>query len=111
MTRSPFRYFNTSPEIIQLAAMMYIRFALSLRNIEDLLLERSIDVSHESIRLWVDRFGNVFARMIRKRRSHALRQITYWRWHLDEIFVKIAGETYYLWRTIDQEGEVLEAYV
>ncbi|MGH1483877.1 MAG: IS6 family transposase, partial [Geminicoccales bacterium] len=64
MTRSPFRYFKTSPEIIQLAVMMYIRFALSLRNVKDLLHERGIDVSQESIRLWVDRFANLFARMI-----------------------------------------------
>ncbi|MGH1484384.1 MAG: IS6 family transposase, partial [Geminicoccales bacterium] len=67
MTRSRFRYFKTSPEIIQLAVMMYIRFPLSLRNVEDLLHERGIDVCYESIRLWVDRFGNLFARMIRKR--------------------------------------------
>ncbi len=91
--------------------MMYVRYPLSLRNVEDLLYERGIDVSHESIRLWVDQFGNVFARMIRKRRPHALRQITHWRWHLDEMLVKIAGETYYLWRAIDHGGEVLEAYV
>ena len=91
--------------------MMYIRFALSLRNVEDLLHERGIDVCHESIRLWVDQFGNFFAGMIRKRRAEGMRQVTQWRWHVDEVFVKIAGETHYLWRAIDHEGEVLEAYV
>ena len=57
MSRNPFRYFKTSPEIIQLAVMLYVRFPLSLRNVEDLLHERGIDVCHESVRLWVDRFG------------------------------------------------------
>ena len=91
--------------------MTYVRFALLLRNVEDLLHERGIDVCHESIRFWVDRFGNYFAGMIRKRRAHGMRQITQWRWHVDEIFVRIAGETHYLWRAIDHEGEVLEVYV
>ena len=111
MTKSPFRYFKTSPEIIQLAVMMYVRFPLSLRNVEDLLHERGIDVCHESVRLWVDRFGSHFARTIGRRRSEAMRQVTQWRWHLDEMFVKIRGETHYLWRAVDHEGEVLEAYV
>jgi len=111
MLRSPFRYFKTSPEVIQIAVMMYARYPLSLRNVEDLLHERGIDVCHESIRTWVDRFGTFFAWMIRKRRALSMRQIKQWRWHLDEVFVKIAGETHYLWRAIDHEGEVLEAYV
>ena len=111
MAKDPFRYFKTSPEIIQLAVMMYVRFPLSLRNVEDLLHERGIDVCHESVRLWVDRFGPYFANKIRKRRSEAMRQVAQWRWHLDEVFVKIRGETHYLWRAVDHEGEVLEAYV
>ncbi|MGE6696661.1 IS6 family transposase [Hyphomonas sp. NPDC076900] len=111
MAQNPFRYFKTSPEIIQLAVMMYVRFPLSLRNVEDLLHERGIDICHESVRLWVDRFGTYFARTIRKRRSESMRQVTQWRWHLDEMFVKICGETHYLWRAVDHEGEVLEAYV
>ncbi|MEM1390778.1 MAG: IS6 family transposase, partial [Pseudomonadota bacterium] len=65
MPKSPFRYLKTSPEIIQLAVMMYVRFPLSLRNVEDLLHERGIDICHESVRLWVDRFGPVFANKIR----------------------------------------------
>lgn len=59
MTKSPFRYFKTSPEIIQLAVMMYVRFPLSLRNVEDLLHERGIDICHETVRHWVDRFGTL----------------------------------------------------
>jgi putative transposase len=90
---------------------MYVRFPLSLRNVEDLLHERGIDVCHESVRLWVDRFGTYFAEKIRKRRSDAMRRVKQWRWHPDEVFVKIRGETHYLWRAVDHEGEVLEAYV
>jgi putative transposase len=111
MSKNPFRYFKTSREVIQLAVMMYIRFPLSLRNVEDPLHERGVDVCHESIRLWVDRFGTLFAGKIRRQRSNYLRQLTQWKWHLDEVFVKINGETYYMWRAVDHEGEVLEAYV
>jgi len=111
MPQNPFRYFKTSPEIIQLAVMMYVRFPLSLRNVEDLLHERGIDVCHESVRLWVDRFGPMFAGKIRVRRASYMRHITQWQWHLDEVFVKINGETHYLWRAVDHEGEVLESYV
>ena len=95
MIKSPFQYFKTSPEIIQMAVMMYVRYPLSLRSVEDLLHERGIDTCHESVRTWVDRFGTFFAWMIRKRRAHAMRLIKQWRWHLDEVFVKIAGETHY----------------
>ena len=111
MSQNPFRYFKTSPEIIQLVVLMYVRFPLSLRNVEDLLHERGIDVCHESVRLWVDRFGPMFAGKIRVRRASFMRQIPQWRWHLDEVFVKIRGETHYLWRAVDHEGEVLESYV
>ncbi|GHA87350.1 hypothetical protein GCM10009069_08350 [Algimonas arctica] len=111
MTQNPFRYFKTSWEVIQLAVMMYVRFPLSLRNVEDLLRERGIDVFHESIRLWVDRFGPVFAKQIRVNRSAYLRQHTQWQWHLDEVFVKINGLQHYLWRAVDHEGEILKCYV
>jgi putative transposase len=70
--RNPFRYFKTSPEIIRLAVMMYIRFLLSLRNVEDLLHERGIDISHETVRFWWNRFGRLMAREIRNRRSQKL---------------------------------------
>ena len=107
---SPFRYFKTSPEIIRLAVMLYVRFPLSLRNVEDLLHERGIDVSHETVRFWWHRFGPMFASEIRKRRIDGMRS-SRWRWHLDEVFVKINGESHYLWRAVDHEGEVLESFV
>ena len=109
--RNPFRYFKTSPEIIRLAVMMYIRFPLSLRQVEDLLDERGIDICHESVRVWWNRFGPTFAAEIRKKRSASMRANTQWRWHLDEVFVRINGATCYLWRAVDHEGEVLEAFV
>jgi len=108
---SPFRYFKTSPEIIRLAVMMYVRFPLSLRNVEDLLHERGIDISHETVRFWWNRFGPMFAAEIRRSRVSRMRAYSNWRWHLDEVFVKINGETHYLWRAVDHEGEVLESYV
>ena len=112
MTKSsPFRYFKTSPEIIRLAVMMYVRFPLSLRNVEDLLHERGIDVSHEAVRFWWNRFGPMFAAEIRRKRVSRMRSHSNWQWHLDEVFVKINGETHYLWRAVDHEGEVLESYV
>jgi len=111
MTNNPFRYFKTSPEIIQLAVLMYVRFPLSLRNVEDLLHERGIDLCHESVRKWVDRFGPMFASKIRRRRASFMRQHTQWQWHLDEVFVKINGVQHYLWRAVDHEGEILESYV
>ena len=109
--RSPFRYLETSPDIIRLAVMMYVRFPLSLRNVEDLLHERGIDVSHETVRFWWNRFGPMFASEIRKTRVSRMRAYSNWQWHLDEVFVKINGEKHYLWRAVDHEGEVLESYV
>src|SRR5918992_1797542 len=106
---SPFRYFNSSPEVIRLVVMMYVRFPLSLRNVEDLLFERGIDICHETVRLWWTRFGPMFAAEIRKKRVDRMRAHTHWRWHLDEVYVKINGEMHYLWRAVDHEGEVLES--
>ena len=91
--------------------MMYVRFPLSLRHVEDLLHERGIEVSHETIRFWWNRFGPIFAAGIRKKRTGRMRALPGCRWHLDEVFVKINGERHYLWRAVDQEGEVLEAFV
>ena len=108
---NPFRYFDSSPEVIRLVVMMYVRYPLSLRNVEDLLFERGIDICHETVRLWWNRFGPMFAAEIRRKRIHRMRQFTHWRWHLDEMFVKINGEMKYLWRAVDHEGEVLESYV
>ena len=109
--KSPFRYLKTSPEIIRLAVMMYVRFPLSLRNVEDLLHERGIEVSHETIRFWWNRFGPIFAAEIRKKRLDRMRAFSARRWHLDEVFVKINGGHPCLWRAVDPEGEVLEAFV
>ena len=108
---NPFRYFKTSPEIIRLAVMMYVRFPLSLRNVEDLLHERGIDICHETVRYWWNKFGPLFAREIRKKRLHPVPNHSNWKWHLDEIFVNINGKTHYLWRAVDHEGEVLESFV
>jgi putative transposase len=108
---SPFRYFNSSPEVIRLVVMMYIRFPLSLRNVEDLLSERGIDICHETVRFWWHRFGPMFAADIRRQRVNRMRGFRHWRWHLDEVFVKINGEAHYLWRAVDHEGEILESYV
>lgn len=113
MTKStnPFKYFNSSPEVIRLVVMMYVRFPLSLRNVEDLLYERGIDICHETVRLWWNRFGPLFAADIRRQRVSCVRGFRHWRWHLDEVFVKINGERHYLWRAVDHEGEILECYV
>jgi len=109
--RDPFKYFKTSPEIIRLAVMLYVRFPLSLRNVEDLLHERGIEISHETVRFWWNRFGPLFAAEIRNKRVSRMRAHSSWQWHLDEVFVKINGETHYLWRAVDYEGEMLETYV
>jgi len=106
-----FRYFKTSPEIIRLAVMMYVRYPLSLRNVEDLLHERGIDITHETVRFWWNRFGTIFAAEIRRSRVQAMRHFQHRRWHLDEVFVKINGVKHYLWRAVDHEGEVLESFV
>ncbi len=107
---NPFQYFNSSPEVIRLVVMMYIRYPLSLRQVEDILFERGIDICHETVRYWWNRFGPMFATEIRKRRIHHL-SFSRWRWHLDEVFVRINGKTHYLWRAVDHEGEVLEVFV
>jgi putative transposase len=89
--RSAFRYFKTSPEIIRLAVMMYVRLPLSLRNVEDLLHERGIDIGHETVRPWWNRFGPMFAAEIRRRWVDRMRSGTHWQWRLDEVLVKING--------------------
>ena len=108
---SPFRYFNSSPGVIRLVVMMYVRFPLSLRNVEDLLFERGIDLCHETVRLWWNRFGPMFAADIRRQRVQAMRGVRHWRWHFDEMYVKLNGEMVYLWRAVDHEGEILESYI
>lgn len=105
---NPFKYFKTSPEIIRLAVMYYVRYPLSFRQVEDILHDRGIDICHETVRYWVSRFGRLIACSIRKKRKS---QHSNWQWHLDEVFVKINGVQHYLWRAVDHEGEVLECYV
>ena len=108
---NPFRYFHSSPELIREVVMLYIRFPLSLRNVEDLLFERGYDLCHETVRLWWNRFGPMFAADIRRRRVGRMRGFRHWKWHLDEMYVKLNGEMVYLWRAVDHEGEILESYV
>ena len=108
---NPFRYFHSSPEVIRLVVMMYVRCPRSLRTVEDLLFERGIDLCHETVRLWWNRFGPMFAGEIRRQRVSAMRGFRHWRWHLDEMYVKLNGEMVYLWRAVDHEGDILESYV
>ena len=83
--QSLFRYFNSSPEVIRLVVVMYVKYPLSLRNVEDLLAERGIDICHETVRFWWNRFGPMFAAEIRRKRVDHMRAYTHWRWHLDEV--------------------------
>jgi putative transposase len=94
-----------------LVVMIYVRFPLSLRDVEDLLFERGIDVCHETVRLWWNRFGPLFTADIRSHRVSRIRGFHHWRWHPDEVFVRINGEHRYLWRAVDHEGEILESFV
>lgn len=103
-----FKYYKTSPEIIKLAVMYYIRYPLSLRQVEDILHERGIDVCHETVRYWWNNFGSLFSKEIKKKTRNS---VSKWRWHIDEVFVKINGQTHYLWRAVDQEGTVIDCYV
>src|SRR4051812_34765247 len=93
-------------DIIQRAVWMYLRFTLSFRDVEDLLAERGIAVTYESIRRWALAFGPAIARRLRARRPKP-----HGRWHLDEVFVRIGGRQMYLWCAIDAEGEVLDVQV
>jgi len=102
-----FKYYKTSPEIIKLAVMYYVRFPLSLRQVEDILHERGIDICHETICYWWNKFGILFSREMKKKPQYSTSN---WRWHIDEVFVKINGENFYLWRAIDHEGTILDCY-
>src|SRR6202166_5441550 len=94
--------YRFAPEIIQKAIWVYLRFTLNFRNVEDLLAERGISVSYETVRRWVNHFGPIIAADLHKRRP---KPDTIW--HLDELYLKIAGRMVYLWRAVDAEGEVL----
>ena len=93
-------------EIIRHATWLYLRFTLSYRDVEELLAERGIETSYESVRRWVLKFGPLFARNLRR-----LRPRPTGRWHLDEMVVSIQGKRMYLWRAVDSEGEVLDLLV
>ena len=94
------------PSVIQHSVWLYLRFTLSYRDVEELLVERGLDVSYETIRRWVLKFGTTFARRLRRRRPRPSS-----RWHLDEMVVRIGGKRMYLWRAVDDEGEVLDVLV
>jgi len=94
-----------------MVVILYVRYPLSLRNVEDLLYERGYDSCHETVRLWWNRFGPMFAAEIQRRRANHMRGVRQWRWHLDGMYVKMNGDMVYLWRAVDHEGEVLESCV
>ena len=106
MTKISYAGYRFPPVIIQQAVWLYARFTLSFRDVEDLLAERGITVSYETVRLWVKHFGSVIAADLRRRRPkpHST-------WHLDEVFIKIGGRLVYLWRAVNDEGEVLDVLV
>ncbi len=103
---SLYKYYRFPPEIIQHAVWLYFRFNLSCRDIEDLLAERGIAVSYESIRLWCVKFGSKYAKRLRRR--HQGYGDTFF---IDEVFVKIQGKQHYLWRAVDQDGEVIDVFL
>jgi putative transposase len=106
MTKISYAGYRFPPEIIRQAIWLYLRFTLSLRDVEDLLAERGIIVSYETVRRWVNHFGPMIAADLRSRRPkpHTI-------WHLDEVYLKIDGRMVYLWRAVDAEGEVLDVLV
>jgi putative transposase len=106
MTASIYSGYRFPRDVIQRAVWMYLRFTLSYRDVEDLLADRGIEVSYETVRRWVFAFGPVIARQLRARRPKP-----HGRWHLDEMFVRIGGRQMYLWRAVDAEGEVLDVLV
>src|SRR5246127_229510 len=106
MTKISYSGYRFPPEVIQQAIWLYVRFTLSFRDVEDLLAERGIVISYETVRRWVNHFGPIIAAELRKRRPkpHSI-------WHLDEVYLKIDGRMVYLWRAVDAEGEVLDVLV
>jgi transposase-like protein len=106
MTKISYKGYRFAPEIIQRAIWLYYRFTLSFRDVEDLLAERGIIVSYETIRRWAIHFGPKIAADLRRRRPkpHAT-------WHLDEVYLRVNGHMVYLWRAVDAEGEVLDVLI
>jgi putative transposase len=106
MKKISYSGYRFPPEIIHQAIWLYLRFTLSLRDVEDLLAERGVPVSYETVRRWVNHFGPMIAADLRKRRMKP-----HTTWHLDEVYLKIDGRMVYLWRAVDAEGEVLDVLV
>ena len=106
MAKMNYSGYRFPPEIIQQAIWLYLRFSLSFRDVEDLLAERGIIVSYETVRRWVNHFGPKIAADLRQRRPKP-----HTTWHLDEVYLKIDGRLVYLWRAVDGEGEVLDVLV
>jgi len=106
MKKPAYRGYRFSPEIIQLTVRMSARFTLSLRDVEELLAERGLDVSYETVRRWFLKFGLVYARRLRQTRDQPTDH-----WFLDEMVIVIRGQKFYLWRAVDSEGEVLDFLV
>ena len=105
-TISPYRNHRFPPAIISHAVWLYHRLSLSFRDVEELLAERGVTVTHEAVRLWCLKFGPTFAKKLRHRRGRP-GDI----WHLDELFIRVRGKRYYLWRAVDQDGQVLDILV
>ena len=103
---SSYKGFRFPPEIISHCVWLYHRFPLSFRDVQELMLERGVDVSYETIRAWCDRFGQEYANQLRRRGPRPGDK-----WHLDEVFVQINGAQRYLWRAVDQHGNVLDILV
>ena len=106
MKKISYSGYRFPPDVIQRAIWLYVRFSLSFRDVEDLLAERGIAVSYETVRRWVNYFGPMISADLRKRRPKPRTT-----WHLDEVYLKIAGRLVYLWRAVDAEGEVLDVLV
>ncbi len=106
MGTSLYRRHRFHPSVIQTAVRLYYRFTLSYRNVEELLAERGIGVSFETVRRWCLKFGPIYARRMRRKRSRPFSV-----GHIDEVFRKIAGRHHYLWRAVDDEGEILDVLV
>ena len=106
-SKSPtYRGYRFPPEIISHAVWLYHRFCVSFRDVEDLLAQRGITVSYEAVRLWCIKFGPEYARRLKRRQSRSGDT-----WYLDEVFVTIQGRRQYLWRAVDQDGDVIDILV
>ena len=106
MKTSIYTRHRSHPDVIRRAVWMYFRFNLSFRDVEELMIERGVEVSYETVRRWVDKFGSTYAKRLRSR-SESPSPV----WHLDEVYTKINGKMVYLWRAVDDEGTVLDVVV